>query len=251
MTYEEIIVRLEAMADPEAVAGMARYGIRAAQTYGVPVPELRKLGREIGCDHELAQRLWAQGSREARLLAGLTADPRRVTEELLESWAAAFDNWEICDGTCMNLVERLPFAYRKAVEWSNREGEYVKRAGFVLMARLAVSDKKAADVAFEPFFALIRREATDPRDMVKKGVNWALRQIGKRSLALHAPAVALAEELAVMDDRNARWVGRDALRELQSEAVRRRLWQKEEKRSPKKGGTRAVQATGADGHRGQ
>ena len=146
-----------------------------------------------------------------------------VTETQMESWVSEFDYWEICDQCCMNLFEKTPFAYQKAVEWSKRAEEYVKRAGFVLMARLAVSDKKAADDRFEAFFPLIEREAGDPRDMVKKGVNWALRQIGKRNLALNRQAIIVGQRIQQQESKAAQWVARDALKELTGTAVQSRL----------------------------
>ena len=232
---ETILQRLEAERNPEALAGMARFGITPARAYGVKIPVLRQLAREArvkarearskdkAADHALAQQLWANDTRETRILASMIDVPQLVSEAQMESWAAEFDYWEICDQCCQNLFEKTPFAYQKAVEWSERAEEYVKRAGFVLMARLAVSDKKAADERFVAFFPLIEREAGDPRDMVKKGVNWALRQIGKRNLALNQQAITVAERIEQQESKAARWVARDALRELRGTAVQTRL----------------------------
>jgi len=227
MEYNEVLERLRSLANPDAVAGMARYGIAAEQAFGVSMPELRKLGKEIGTDHKLAAQLWQAGIRETRILASIIDDPQLVTEEQMDGWAGDFDSWEICDQCCMNLFARTPFARRKCVEWSAREEEFVKRAAFALMARLAVSDKRAPDDIFEQFLPLIKREATDSRNMVKKGVSWALRQIGKRNLNLCAKAIATAEEMRRMNSRSARWIANDALRELTSEAVQERLQRKE------------------------
>jgi len=227
MERDEVLERLRSLANPDAVAGMARYGIAAEQAFGVSMPELRKLGKEIGTDHKLAAQLWQAGIRETRILASIIDDPQLVTEEQMDGWAGDFDSWEICDQCCMNLFARTPFARRKCVEWSAREEEFVKRAAFALMARLAVSDKRAPDDIFEQFLPLIKREATDSRNMVKKGVSWALRQIGKRNLNLCAKAIATAEEMRRMNSRSARWIANDALRELTSEAVQERLRRKE------------------------
>lgn len=202
---------------------MAGFGIQGARVYGVRVPVLRQMARRCGRDHELALRLWDSGVHEARLLASMVAEPRLVTEELMERWAADFDSWDVCDQCCGNLFDRTPFAYQKAREWSEREGEFVKRAGFALMAYLAVHDKKAPDERLADFFPLIERQATDGRNFVKKAVNWALRQIGKRSRGLNAQARLLAGQLAASQDKTARWVGSDALRELSSEKVMGKL----------------------------
>jgi len=233
---ETILQRLEAERNPAALAGMARNGITPARAYGVKIPVLRQLAREArvqlarearvkdkAANHALALQLWANDTRETRILASMIDAPQLVSEVQMESWAAAFDYWEICDQCCQNLFEKTPFAYQKAVEWSEREEEYVKRAGFVLMARLAVSDKKAADERFAAFFPLIEREAGDTRDMVKKGVNWALRQIGKRNLALNRQAILVGERIRQQESKAARWVAGDALRELMGTAVQSRL----------------------------
>lgn len=222
-SVSEIIEILRSRANPDNVAGMARYGINPQNTLGIPMPFLRGLRREIGRDHELAAGLWASGIHEARILAALVADPRQVTEEQMEAWAVEIDSWDVCDQLCGNLFDRTPFAYTKAHQWSARPEEFVKRAGFVLMTQLAVHDKKTGDEAFEAFFPLIEREATDPRNFVKKAVNWALRGIGKRNRRLNARAIEVARRLAGMDDRTARWIARDALRELESEKIQSRL----------------------------
>ncbi len=223
MRYSEIMALLKSHYKPENIEGMARFGITSKKAYGVPMPELRKLARRIGRDHELAQRLWASGVLDARTLAALIDDPEQVTEEQMESWAADFDNWAICDTCCGSLFDRTKLAYRKAAEWSKREEEFVKRAGFALMAWLATHDKQARDTRFEGFLRIIKQQATDERSFVKKAVNWALRQIGKRNAALNRKAIALAEEMRGIDSRAARWIAADALRELCSEAVQERL----------------------------
>jgi 3-methyladenine DNA glycosylase AlkD len=223
MDSEEVLARLAALGDPAAVAGMARFGITARLAYGVSVPALRALAREIGRDHDLAQSLWTTGVFEACLLAAMVAVPAQVDETLLEGWVLDFDNWAVCDGVCTDLFGRTPWAYDKAVSWSARNEEYVKRAGFVLMARLAVTDKTAPDARFEAFLPIIVREAGDPRDMVRKAVNWALRQIGKRNLALNARAIEVARAIHGLPARSAHWIASDALRELTGDAVQARL----------------------------
>jgi 3-methyladenine DNA glycosylase AlkD len=218
-----VIDRLISMANPANVEGMARYGINSQNTLGVPMPVLRGLAREIKQDHSLAMQLWESGIHEARILAGLVADPRQLDEQLMERWAHDFDSWDICDQVCSNLFDKSLLAYTKAVEWSSRQPEFVKRAGFVLMAALAVHDKKAPDSAFKPFFPLILGAATDERNFVKKAVNWALRGLGKRNRALNIQAIETAEQIARLDSKAARWVAADALRELTGEKVRSRL----------------------------
>lgn len=228
MTYVDILLELEHGRSPDNLAGMARFGITPAHSYGWRMSDLRALARRARpkdkqARHDLAAQLWATDNRETRILASLIDDPKLVMPAQMDSWAADFDYWEICDQCCMNLFEKTNHAHAKAVEWSTAEAEYVKRAGFVLMARLAVSDKKAPDAQFEPFLALIEQESDDPRDMVKKGVNWALRQIGKRNRGLHEKAVATAVSIATRPSKSARWIANDALKELNSEAVSNRL----------------------------
>ena len=223
MEDDEVISRLRALADPDAVAGMARFGINPQRALGVSVPKLRRLAKEIGRDQDTADSLWAGGLHEARILATMVAEPEAVDESLIEEWAAAFDSWDLCDQTVMNLIEKTSFAWEKAAVWSDAEPEFKKRAGFALMARLAVSDKTAPDKQFLIFLHLILRGAADERNYVKKSVSWALRQIGKRSRALHEAALAVAGELAASNSSPTAWVGKDAWRELSSETVRRRL----------------------------
>lgn len=223
MQYEEVLERFKALSNPEAVAGMARFGINTKNAYGVSVPDLRKMAKKIGKDHALAQQLWSSGVHEARILAGMIDDPEMVTEEQMEDWVQSFDSWDICDQCCSNLFDKTKFAYQKANQWSEREEEYVKRAGFVLMATLAVHDKGADDEEFVKFLSMIRREAVDDRNFVRKAVNWALRQIGKRYLDLNRKAIEASDEIQKLDSRSARWVALDALRELTSKAIQERL----------------------------
>ncbi len=219
----DILARLKTLADPKAVEGMARFGINPQNTYGVSIPKLRKIARETGINHALAQELWASGIHEARILSSMIDDPGMATEEQLESWVKDFDSWDVCDQCCMNFFQKTEFAYRKSVEWSERDKEFVKRAGFALMACLAVSDKKADDDLFDTFFPIIKREASDNRNYVKKAVNWALRQIGKRNINLNKKAILIAGEIQKMDSRSAKWIASDAIRELTGESVQKRL----------------------------
>jgi 3-methyladenine DNA glycosylase AlkD len=212
------------MADPRHLQGMARFGISTGTALGgISMPALRAMARRLGTDHDLAMELWASGIHEARLLAGMVGDPRAVTEEQMESWAADFDSWDVVDGTCGSLFDKTPFAYEKAQEWTRREAEFVKRAGFAMVAMLAVHDKGAPDEPFIAFFPPIEREAWDGRNFVKKAVNWALRQIGKRGPALNAAAIGCAVRVQAQGSSPARWIAADALRELRSDAVQARL----------------------------
>ena len=204
------------MANSANVEGMSRYGISSKNTLGVSVPVLRKMAKEIGRNHTLAQRLWSSGIHEARLLAGFIDEPVKVTQEQMEAWAADFESWDVCDQVCSNLFDKTSFAYVKAEEWSSRQEEFVKRAGFVLMAALAVHDKKAPDEKLTVFLPLILRESTDERNFVRKAVNWALRQIGKRNSNLHTEALKTANKILGLDSKSARWIASDAIRELQN-----------------------------------
>ena len=224
---EGVMAELRARANPENVAGMARYGIATEAALGVSIYDLRPMAKGIRDDHELALTLWQTGVHEARLLAGFIDDPRQVGEEQMEVWAAQFDSWDICDQVCSSLFDRTALAWEKAVEWTARDEEFMKRAGFVLMAALAVHDKSAPDERYVALLPLIAREAGDERNFVKKAVNWALRQIGKRNSALNLAAVAAAREIEAQGSRSARWIARDALRELTSDKVRTRLCAKQ------------------------
>ncbi len=226
MTLEEIICRFRELGNPQAIEGMSRFGIDTSKAYGVKVPELRRLGKQIGRNHGLALQLWDEGSREARILAGLVADPQKMDEDLLERWVADFSDWEVCDQTCMNLFDKTPFAVRKCFDWSKRKQEFVKRAGFALIARLAWTAKDLTNPQIELFFVPIKEQAVDGRNGVRKAVNWALRQIGKRNRVLNLKAIAVAEEISRFDSKAARWIASDALRELRSEAVQKRLAKK-------------------------
>lgn len=202
---------------------MSRFGIDTTRAVGVTVTELRRFARDLGHDHGLAAALWASGVHEARLLASLVDEPAMVSETQMEAWVADLDSWDVCDGVCGNLFDRTPFALDKAVEWSGREPEFEKRAAFALMASAAVHRKDLPDAAFASLLPVIRAQAIDERNYVKKAVSWALRQIGKRSSGLNSRAVRTAEQIERIDSRAARWVARDALHELRSDAVQARL----------------------------
>jgi 3-methyladenine DNA glycosylase AlkD len=223
MKFEKIIGELESLSSPEDLEGRARFGIQSQKAYGVRMPELRRMARESGKNHELAEKLWQYGYSETRIMASMIDDPQQVTEDQMERWAQDFDSWDVCDQCCMNLFRKTPFAYEKISEWSTREEEFVKRAAFTLIATLAVHDKKAEDEKFIALFPLIIRESTDTRNYVKKAVNWALRQIGKRNLDLNKEAIAVADEISKIDSKIARWIASDALRELKSTKVQDRM----------------------------
>ena len=218
-----VIKRLESMSKPENREGMSRFGIKTEKAFGISMPELRKLAKEIDKDHELALELWDTGYHEAQILAALIDDPRLVTEGQMDKWAAAFDSWDVCDQCCMNLFDKTQFSYGKALAWSRDEREFVRRAGFALMASLAIHDKKAPDTVFELFFPFIVLCSTDDRNYVKKSVNWALRQIGKRNSELNKKAIAVSKEIQGLDSKTARWIAADALRELQNDATRKKI----------------------------
>ena len=211
-----LLARLQAHANPANVAGMARFGINPEGTLGVSVTVLRGIAREAGRSHELARDLWASGVHEARILATLVEEPERVTPRQMDAWARRFDSWDVCDQACMNLFRYTPFAFEKAAEWARAKPEFVRRAGFALMAALAAKAKGAPDAQFEAFFPLIAEAAGDERNFVRKAVNWALRGIGKRNAALRERAIAVAEEIRLQDSRTARWIAGDALRELRA-----------------------------------
>ena len=214
---------LRAKRDATAVAGMKRFGIVGKEVLGVSVPELRSLAKKAGRSHGLALELWNTGIHEARIIAALVDEPERVTSDQMDNWAAEFDSWDVCDACCGNLFDKTKFAYAKAMKWSKAEAEFVKRAGFSMMAELAVHDKAAEDAKFVKFFSAIKAGSTDDRNFVKKSVNWALRQIGKRNARLNKKAITVAEEIGKLDSKSARWISADALRELKSPQVTKRL----------------------------
>jgi 3-methyladenine DNA glycosylase AlkD len=214
MTAQEIITLIKSQRNPKNIAGMARFGINSNNTLGITVPYLRKLAKEINKNHALAQELWDSGLHEARLLAGFIDKPEEVTQKQMDAWVSDFDSWDVCDQVCSSLFDKTPFAFDKAHAWAKDEREFVRRAGFAMMAVLAVHDKKAADEKFLEFFPLIKQYSTDERNFVKKAVNWALRQIGKRNNNLLKHAKALAQEISEIPSSSSRWVAGNALSEF-------------------------------------
>jgi 3-methyladenine DNA glycosylase AlkD len=218
-----VVDEIRAVADPSRKPGMARVGINVEHALGVNIPSCRAIAKRHRHDHELALGLWATGIHEGRIVASMVDDPTAVTRAQMEEWVSAFDSWDLCDQVCGNLFIRTPHAVRGARAWVHRDEEYAKRAGFTMVAELAHRDRTIDDDGWERWFAEIRRAATDERNYVKKAVNWALRQIGKRNETLRRAAIAEAEALLELDSRSARWIARDALRELRSDAVRQRV----------------------------
>ena len=212
--YSEIIKTLKSMSNKKNKEGMIRFGISPTNTLGISVYVLRDIAKEIKKNHELALRLWDSKIHEARLLAGFIANPEKLTEKQMESWVLEFDSWDICDQVCSCLFDKTPFAERKVFEWTKRNEEFVKRAGFVLMATLSVHDKKSKDSFFVKFFPIMKREARDERNFVKKAINWALRQVGKRNLYLNTKAIKAAEDIYKINSKSAKWIASNALSEL-------------------------------------
>jgi 3-methyladenine DNA glycosylase AlkD len=232
---ESVMSELAGMASEHNRAGMARYGINTDHAFGISVSDLRRLAKPLGRDHELALALWRTGNHEARLLASMVDDPAQVTRDQMEQWAADFDSWDVCDQVTSNLFDKTVHAWDVVRAWSGAPDEWLKRAAFATLAALAVQDKRAADELFLEGLELTAREAWDGRNFVKKAVNWALRNIGKRNLTLHAAAIGTAEAILASAEaraaadrrdpeaRSMRWVARDALRELRSEKLLARL----------------------------
>jgi len=222
-SVKDVLDKLQSKAQPEQLKGMAKYGMTVEQRLGVSVPDMRKLAKEIGRDHKLALDLWRTGIAEARIVAAMVDDPDKLTEEQMEEWVKGINSWDVCDQVCMNLFEKNQLAWKKIADWSEREEEFVKRIAFSLIACLASHDKKASDEKFIELLPVIIRGATDERNFVKKAVNWALRNIGKRNLNLNRAAVNAAKEIQRLDSKAARWVASDAIRELESDAIQSRL----------------------------
>jgi len=229
-TSEDIVRQLRGLANPKNAEGMARFGINPRNTLGVSVTTLRKMAKGMGRDHELAQELWSTDIHESRMLACLIDDPDVVTERQMDRWVKDFDSWDICDICCNSLFGETRFAWKKALEWSGKNEEFVKRAGFVMMAVLAVHDKEADDKRFVNLLPIIARASDDERNFVRKAVNWSLRQIGKRNLVLNEKAIRAAESIRSRGSRSSRWIATDALRELTSDAARERLSAKARKK---------------------
>ncbi|HWQ72847.1 MAG TPA: DNA alkylation repair protein [Desulfitobacteriaceae bacterium] len=223
VTPEEILSEIRSLSDPEAVQGMARFGINPDNTLGVSIPNLLRIAKKTGKDHDLAQELWESGIHEARILAAFIDIPKLVTEARMEDWVKDFDSWDVCDQVCIKLFNKTAYAYDKAIEWSGRDEVFVKRAGFALMATLAVHDKKAADQVFIRFLQIINDKADDNRNFVKKAINWALRQIGKRNPDLNRAAISTAQDIQSRGSKAGKWIAADALKELTGDKVREKL----------------------------
>jgi len=223
MRYEEVISQLKSMGDPKNIEGMGRFGIKTENNYGNSVTTLRKYAKKIGKNHDLAVKLWESGIRDARMVAACIEDPETVSEEQVDTWVRDFDSWDICDYCCGHFFDKTPFAYKKVREWTKNKELFVKRAGFSLIAWLAVHDKKKSDSEFESFFKIIKRESIDDRNYVKKAVNWALRNIGKRNNNLNKKAIKIAEEIKKNDSKSAKWIASDAIRELTSDKVQEKV----------------------------
>lgn len=223
---DEILTKLESMSDPEAVKGMARYGINSKNNLGVSIYKLREIAKEMGQDHEIALKLWNSGIHDARLLACFIDNPSEVTGGQMDSWAQDFDSWDICDQACTSLFDLTTLAWAKVFEWAEQPDEFVKRGAFSLIAGLTVHDKKASDEKFEQFIPLIKKHSHDERNYVKKAVNWAIRNIGKRNKNLNKVMIKLSRELLKDDSKAAKWIASDALRELTSIKIQNRLKKK-------------------------
>jgi len=219
----EVLKKLKAKARPDQLEGMARYGIVGERRLGVSIPHLRKIAKELGRDHRLAIGLWKTGIPEARIVAAMIDEPDKLSETQMEGWVRDINSWDVCDQVCMNLFEKTPLAWKKIVDWSQRDEEFIKRSAFALLACLAWHDKDAEDEKFVKLFPVIVRGATDERNLVKKAVNWALRNIGKRNRNLNKAGIKAAKEILGIDSKAAHWIASDAITELESAAVQRRL----------------------------
>ena len=222
-TFDEVMEILHSLAKPENLEGMARFGITGDKRLGLSMPELRKLGRSIGKDHKMALKLWATGIQDAMILAALVDDPLQVTEEQADSWVKDIETWDVCDQLCVNLFEKISFADKKILEWSGREEEFVRRVAYAIIACIAWHNKEAQDEDMMKYFPVIKSGATDNRNYVKKAVSWALRHIGKRNPNLNREAIKLAKDIKEIDSKAARWIASDVIRELEGEAVQKRL----------------------------
>ncbi len=213
---DEILAQFEQLRNTKNIAGMARFGIKATEkdAFGISVVTLRKIAKPYKKNQPLAEALWKTGWHEARVMASMVADPDKFSEKLMDRWVLDFDSWDTCDQCCVNIFRYLPFSYDKIEEYAQSEKEFVRRTAFSLIATLAVGDKVQSDRVFAGFLPLIERYAIDERNFVRKAVNWALRGVGKRSKALYPKALKTAEKLSLSADKTARWIGKDACREL-------------------------------------
>ncbi|MEI7640014.1 MAG: DNA alkylation repair protein [bacterium] len=223
MTYLEVIKKIRSMANKKNVEGMARFGINSKNTLGVPMGRLRELAKKLKNEHTLALKLWASGIHEAKILASIIDDPEKVTEKQMDLWVKDFDSWDVCDQTCMNLFGNTKYAYKKVYAWAKRKEEFVRRASFAMIAVLAWHDEKAENEVFVKMLPLIKKYATDERNFVRKAVNWALRHIGKRNMALNKEALKTAKEMEKQASKTERWIAKDAIRELTSPKIQARV----------------------------
>lgn len=226
MLKDEIIQELKSQANPKNVEGMARFGINPYKTFGITLPVLRNMAKKYKNNHQLALELWQTGYHEAKLLAAFIDDPKQLTNNQLENWVKDFDSWDIVDQVCAYLFDKYPGAYDKGFEWIERDEEFVKRAGFVIIVALSVHDKKMSDEKFEIWLDKIIEKSADQRNFVKKAINWLLRQIGKRNTTLNKKAIKVAEKLKNSENKSARWIGSNAYNELTSQSVQNRLLNK-------------------------
>ena len=224
MDYDEIIQHLKKLKNPKNIAGMERFGIRPkTEILGISIPVIRKLAKQIGKNNQLAQRLWNSKIHEAQILAGFIAEPEKITEKQFEKWVKDFDSWDVVDQVCSAALDKTKFAYKKIFELCKRKEEFEKRTAFTLICCLAVHDKQMSDEKFIKFFPLIKKASNDERNFVKKAVNWALRQIGKRNKKLNSEALKVALEIQKIDSKSAKWIANDAIRELTSEKILKRI----------------------------
>ena len=226
MNLSDILNQMHTLANPASVPGMEHFGISGDNRLGISIPKLRTLAKQVGKDHALALDLWNTAIPEARLLATMIDDPALATPTQMDGWVSQITSWDICDGACNNLFVKTPFAWKKVFQWAEEEPEFTRRAGYVLIACLATHDKKAPDQKFIDTFPLITNYTTDPRNFVRKAVNWAIRGIGKRNLALNHAAIIFSKEIHAIDNKTAHWIATDAQRELISEKVQERLHKK-------------------------
>jgi 3-methyladenine DNA glycosylase AlkD len=222
-SVDEIIKILKQNKNSKNVEGMAKFGINHEFALGISMPFLRNLGKQIGKNHELAIELWKTKIHEARILSTIIDDPKLVTKSQMNSWVKDFNSWDLCDQCCMNLFRKNEFAFEKSLEWMERKEEFVKRAGFALVATLAVHSRNLTNEDFEIYLQKINEKSDDERNFVKKAVNWALRQIGKRNIFLNKKAIEVSEKLINSDSKSAKWIGKDALKELTSEKIISRI----------------------------
>jgi 3-methyladenine DNA glycosylase AlkD len=225
-TKARVLDELKTLANPKVRAKMAYFGVHAPKAHGIATPLLHALARRMGRNHRLAEQLWSSEIHEARILAALIGEPDKVTVKQMERWARDFASWDVVDAACCYLYASARPAWRQVEVWSRRKEEFVKRAAFSLLAYLSYKDQAAPDARFEQFLRVIEREASDDRNFVRKAANWALRNIGKRSLRLNRAAIRTAERIRMQGSRSARWIAADALRELRSDAVQQRLRRK-------------------------